>query len=34
MFLLITIPTLAVLSTWGMLLEKSTNSLVTKLTSL
>src|SRR5438094_4380658 len=34
MFLLICIPTLAVLSAWGMLLEKSTNSLVTKLTSL
>ena len=33
MFLLITIPTLAVLSTWGMLLEKSTNTLVKKLFS-
>jgi peptidoglycan/LPS O-acetylase OafA/YrhL len=34
MFLLITIPTLAVLSAWGMLLEKGTNVLVSKLTSL
>src|SRR5216117_1688988 len=33
MFLLITIPTLAVLSAWGMLLEKSTNTLVKKLFS-
>ena len=33
-FLLICVPTLAVLSAWGMLLEKSTNSLVNKLTSL
>ncbi|HWH90627.1 MAG TPA: hypothetical protein VNV64_02400, partial [Candidatus Binatia bacterium] len=32
-FLLICIPTLAVLSTWGMLLEKATNMLVNKLTS-
>ena len=32
-FLLITIPTLAVLSVWGMLLEKSTNALVNKLVS-
>jgi len=34
MFLLICIPTLAVLSAWGMLLEKATNALVNKLTSL
>src|SRR5262245_58792691 len=34
MFLLICIPTLAVLSAWGMLLEKATNSLVNKLASL
>jgi peptidoglycan/LPS O-acetylase OafA/YrhL len=34
MFLLICIPTLAVLSAWGMLLEKTTNTLVNKLTSL
>jgi peptidoglycan/LPS O-acetylase OafA/YrhL len=34
MFLLICIPTLAVLSAWGMLLEKSTNALVNKLASL
>ena len=33
MFLLICIPTLAVLSAWGMLLEKATNTLVNKLTS-
>ena len=33
MFLLICIPTLAVLSAWGMLLEKGTNALVSKLTS-
>src|SRR5215470_563428 len=33
-FLLICIPTLAVLSAWGMLLEKGTNALVNKLTSL
>jgi len=33
MFLLICIPTLAVLSAWGMLLEKATNMLVNKLTS-
>jgi peptidoglycan/LPS O-acetylase OafA/YrhL len=33
MFLLICIPTLALLSAWGMLLEKSTNTLVSKLTS-
>jgi len=33
MFLLICIPTLAVLSVWGMLLEKATNTLVNKLTS-
>src|SRR5438034_499519 len=32
-FLLICIPTLAVLSAWGMLLEKATNALVSKLTS-
>jgi peptidoglycan/LPS O-acetylase OafA/YrhL len=31
MFLLITIPTLAVLSAWGMVLEKATNALVNKL---
>jgi peptidoglycan/LPS O-acetylase OafA/YrhL len=29
-FLLICIPTLAVLSAWGMLLEKETNALVSK----
>ncbi len=34
MFLLICIPTLAVLSAWGMLLEKATNALVNKLVSL
>jgi len=34
MFLLICIPTLAVLSAWGMLLEKGTNTLVNKLVSL
>jgi peptidoglycan/LPS O-acetylase OafA/YrhL len=34
MFLLICIPTLAVLSAWGMLLEKGTNMLVNKLVSL
>jgi peptidoglycan/LPS O-acetylase OafA/YrhL len=34
MFLLICIPTLAVLSAWGMLLEKGTNTLVNKLASL
>ncbi len=34
MFLLICIPTLAVLSAWGMLLEKVINTLVNKLTSL
>jgi peptidoglycan/LPS O-acetylase OafA/YrhL len=33
MFLVICIPTLAVLSAWGMLLEKATNTLVNKLTS-
>jgi peptidoglycan/LPS O-acetylase OafA/YrhL len=33
MFLLITVPTLAVLSAWGMLLERSTNTLVNRLTS-
>src|SRR5262245_59526668 len=33
-FLLICIPTLALLSAWGMLLEKGTNELVNKLTSL
>src|SRR5882724_10910232 len=33
-FLLICIPTLAVLSAWGMLLEKATNALVNKLVSL
>jgi peptidoglycan/LPS O-acetylase OafA/YrhL len=33
-FLLICLPTLAVLSAWGMLLERSTNALVNKLTSL
>jgi peptidoglycan/LPS O-acetylase OafA/YrhL len=33
MFLLICIPTLAVLSAWGMLLEKATNTLVNKLLS-
>src|SRR6201981_1165137 len=32
-FLLICIPTLALLSAWGMLLEKATNTLVNKLTS-
>jgi peptidoglycan/LPS O-acetylase OafA/YrhL len=31
MFLLICIPTFVVLSTWGMLLEKGTNTLVNKL---
>ena len=34
LFLVIAIATLAVLSAWGMLLEKSTNTLVNKLTSL
>src|SRR5438876_4927570 len=34
MFLLICIPTLAVLSAWGMVLEKATNALVNKITSL
>jgi len=34
MFLLICIPTLAVLSVWGMVLEKATNTLVNKLVSL
>jgi hypothetical protein len=34
LFLLICIPTLAVLSAWGMLLEKGTNALVNKLASL
>jgi len=34
MFLLICIPALAVLSAWGMLLEKGTNTLVNKLVSL
>ena len=34
MFVLICIPTLAVLSAWGMLLEKGTNALVNKLASL
>jgi peptidoglycan/LPS O-acetylase OafA/YrhL len=33
MFLLISVATLAILSAWGMLLEKSTNTLVNKLTS-
>jgi peptidoglycan/LPS O-acetylase OafA/YrhL len=33
-FLLICVPTLAVLSAWGMFLEKATNSLVNKLVSL
>ncbi|MBO0694587.1 MAG: acyltransferase [Verrucomicrobia bacterium] len=33
-FLLICVPTLAVLSGWGMLLESSTNTLVSKLTAL
>jgi peptidoglycan/LPS O-acetylase OafA/YrhL len=33
-FLLICIPTLAVLSAWGMILEKATNALVNKLVSL
>jgi peptidoglycan/LPS O-acetylase OafA/YrhL len=33
-FLLICIPTLAVLSAWGMLLEKGTNALTSKLLSL
>jgi type VI protein secretion system component VasF len=33
MFLLITIATLAVLSAWGMLLEKGTNALVNRLVS-
>jgi hypothetical protein len=33
MFLLITIPTLAVLSAWGGVLEKATNKLVNKLVS-
>jgi peptidoglycan/LPS O-acetylase OafA/YrhL len=34
MFLLIAVATLAVLSAWGMLLEKATNTLVNKLVSL
>jgi peptidoglycan/LPS O-acetylase OafA/YrhL len=34
MFLLICIPALALLSAWGMLLEKGTNALANKLTSL
>src|SRR5205823_13918863 len=34
MFLLICIPALAVLSAWGMLLEKGSNTLVNKLVSL
>ena len=34
MFLLISVVTLAVLSAWGMLLEKATNALVNKLSSL
>ena len=34
MFILICIPTLALLSAWGMLLEKATNTLVNKLASL
>jgi hypothetical protein len=34
MFLLICIPTLTVLSAWGMLLEKATNALVNMLVSL
>jgi peptidoglycan/LPS O-acetylase OafA/YrhL len=34
LFLLICIPTLALLSAWGMLLEKGTNALVNKLVSL
>jgi peptidoglycan/LPS O-acetylase OafA/YrhL len=34
MFLLICIPTLAVLSLWGMVLEKTTNTLVNKLLSI
>jgi peptidoglycan/LPS O-acetylase OafA/YrhL len=34
MFLLISVATLAVLSAWGMLLEKATNTLVNKLSSL
>ena len=33
-FLLICIPTLAVLSAWGMLLERGTNSLVNKFLAL
>ena len=33
LFLLICIPTLAILSAWGMLLEKGTNTLVNKLVS-
>jgi peptidoglycan/LPS O-acetylase OafA/YrhL len=33
LFLLICIPTLALLSAWGMLLEKGTNALVNKLTA-
>jgi peptidoglycan/LPS O-acetylase OafA/YrhL len=33
-FLLICVPTLAVLSAWGMILEKATNALVNKLASL
>jgi type VI protein secretion system component VasF len=34
MFLLIAVVTLAVLSAWGMLLEKATNTVVNKLASL
>jgi len=33
LFLLICIPTLALLSAWGMLLEKGTNALVNRLVS-
>jgi peptidoglycan/LPS O-acetylase OafA/YrhL len=33
MFLLICIPTLAILAAWGTLLEKATNTLVNRLTS-
>jgi hypothetical protein len=34
LFLLICIATLAVLSAWGMLLEKATNTLVNKLVAM
>jgi len=34
LFLLIAVATLAILSAWGMLLEKSTNALVNKFLSL